>query len=129
MTPGSNNNKTIELIMKYALLFHEKAEHFARRQEPGFMDAWVAYIEAIQAAGIFTTGAGLLPPESATMVAVRNGKRNVHDGPYAETKEFLGGLVVIDVPNLDVALEWATRSPAAGYSSVEVRPVLPPREA
>jgi hypothetical protein len=115
--------------MKYAILFHEKTEHFARRSEPGFMDAWMAYIEAIRSAGVFSTGAGLLPPESATMVSVRDGKRNVHDGPYAETREFLGGLVVIDVPNLDVALEWAARSPAAGYSAVEVRPVLPERAA
>ena len=124
MTPGSNNSKITQIIMKYAILFHEKTEHFARRSEPGFMDAWMAYIEAIRSAGIFSTGAGLLPPESATMVSVRDGKRKVHDGPYAETKEFLGGLVIIDVPNLDVALEWAARSPGAGYSSVEVRPVM-----
>ena len=110
--------------MKYAILFHEKTEHFARRTEPGFMDTWMAYINAIHAAGIFASGAGLLPPEAATMVSVREGKRRIHDGPYAETKEFLGGLVIIDVPNLDVALEWAARSPAAGYSSVEVRPVM-----
>jgi hypothetical protein len=115
--------------MKYALLFHESQEHFDRRKQPGFMDAWMAYIQTIQESGIFSTGAGLLPPETATMVSVRNGKRQVHDGPYAETKEFLGGLVVIDAPNLDVALEWAARSPAAGYSSVEVRPVLTPHEA
>jgi hypothetical protein len=115
--------------MKYAILFHEKTEHFARRSEPGFMHAWMASINTLHAAGIFATGAGLLPPESATMVSVRDGKRKVHDGPYAETKEFLGGLVVIDVPNLDVALEWAARSPAASYSSVEVRPVLTPRDA
>jgi hypothetical protein len=129
MTPGSNNNQTIQIIMKYALLFHEKTEHFARRTEPGFMDAWGAYVDTIRAAGVFVTGSGLQPPETATMVSVGNGKRNVHDGPYAETKEFLGGLVIIDVPNLDVALEWASRSPAAGYSSVEVRPALMRHEA
>jgi hypothetical protein len=125
MTPGSNNHKTKAAIMKYALLFHETTEHFARRGEPGFMEAWMAYINAIHASGIFVSGAGLLPPESGTLVSVRDGKRRVHDGPYAETKEFLGGLVVIDAPNLDVALEWAARSPAAGYSAVEVRPLLP----
>jgi hypothetical protein len=114
--------------MKYAILFHEKTHHFARRSEPGFMDAWMAYIEAIKAAGVFVTGSGLQPPETGTMVSVRDGKRKVHDGPYAETKEFLGGLVIIDVPNLDAALEWASRSPAAGYSSVEVRPVMTPHE-
>ena len=129
MTPGSDNDETKQIIMKYALLFHEKTEHFARRGEPGFMDAWMAYITTLHAAGIFASGAGLLPPASATMVSVREGKRKVHDGPYPETKEFLGGLVVIEVPNLDVALEWAARSPAASYSSVEVRPLLPPHEA
>jgi hypothetical protein len=55
---------------------------------------------------------------------VRDGKRHVHDGPYAETKEFLAGLAIIDVPNLDAALEWAARHPAAGHSSVEVRPLF-----
>ena len=62
----------------------------------------------------------------ATVVSVRNGKRQVHDGPYAETKEFLGGFVIIDVPNLDAALEWAARNPAAadGFATIEVRPLL-----
>jgi hypothetical protein len=90
--------KQRQIIMKYALLFHEKTEHFARRQEPRFMDAWGAYVDTIRAGGVFVTGSGLQPPETATMVSVRNGKRSVHDGPYAETKEFLGGLVIIDVP-------------------------------
>ncbi len=49
--------------------------------------------------------------------------RQVHDGPYAETKEFLGGFVIIDVPNLDAALEWAARNPAAALGFVEVRPL------
>ena len=55
--------------------------------------------------------------------SVRDGKRQVHDGPYAETKEFLGGIVIIDVPNLDAALEWAARNPAAADVFVEVRPL------
>jgi hypothetical protein len=115
--------------MKYALLFNETSEAFARRKDPTFMGPWVAYIETLQAAGIFEKGAGLQAPETGTMVSVREGKRQVHDGPYAETKEFIGGFVIIEVPNLDVALEWAARSPAAGYGSVEVRPVLPPHAA
>jgi hypothetical protein len=55
---------------------------------------------------------------------VRDGKRHVHDGPYAETKEFLAGFGIIDVPNLDAALEWAARHPAAGVAFIEVRPIL-----
>ena len=73
---------------------------------------------------IFVGGAGLQSPQTATTVSVRDGKRHVHDGPYAETKEFLAGFAIIDVPNLDAALEWAARHPDAGDSSVEVRPLF-----
>jgi len=110
--------------MKYALLVHESQEYFTRRKEAGSIAAGRAYGEALQAAGVFVGGAGLESPQAATTVSVRDGKRQVHDGPYAETKEFLAGFAIIDVPNLDVALEWAARHPAAGHSSVEVRPLL-----
>ena len=56
---------------------------------------------------------------------MRGGKRQVQDGPYADTKEKLGGFFIIDVPDLDKALEWAARCPAASTGSVEVRPTLP----
>ena len=72
------------------------------------------------------SGAGLMPPDTATTVRIRDGQRLVADGPFADTKEQLGGFFVIDVADLDTALEWAARSPAATYSSVEVRPVMPP---
>jgi hypothetical protein len=110
--------------MKYALLIHESPEYFERRKDPALKAAGMTYGEALRTAGIIVAGAGLQPPQTATIVSVRDGKRQVHDGPYAEMKEFLGGFVIIDVPNLDAALEWAARHPAAGYSSVEVRPLL-----
>lgn len=110
--------------MKYVLLIHESQEFFDRRQDPALKAAGMAYGEALRAAGVIVGGAGLQPPQTARIVSVRGGKRQVHDGPYAETKEFLGGFVIIDVPNLDAALEWAARNPAACYSSVEVRPLL-----
>ena len=110
--------------MKYALLVHQSQESFDRRNEATAMAAGRAYGEALQAAGVFVGGAGLESPQAATTVSVRDGKRQVHDGPYAETKEFLAGFAIIDVPNLDAALEWAARHPAAGYSSIEVRPLL-----
>ena len=110
--------------MKYALLVHQSQESFDRRNEATAMTAGRAYGEALQAAGVFVGGAGLESPQAATTVSVRDGKRQVHDGPYAETKEFLAGIAIIDVPNLDAALEWAARHPAAGYSSIEVRPLL-----
>src|SRR5205814_9819179 len=110
--------------MKYALLVHQSQESFDRRNETTAMAAGRAYGEALQAAGVFVGGAGLESPQAATTVSVRDGKRQVHDGPYAETKEFLAGFVIIDVPDLDAALEWAARHPAAAHSAVEVRPLL-----
>src|SRR6516165_7358189 len=110
--------------MKYVLLVHQSQNHFDTRNNAAAMAAGRAYGEALMAAGVFVGGAGLDSPKNATTVSVRDGKRQVHDGPYAETKEFLAGFAIIDVPNLDVALEWAARHPAAGHSSVEVRPLL-----
>jgi len=110
--------------MKYALLFHAPMELASGPKDPALRAAGMAYGEALRAAGIVVFAAGLLPPDKATMVSVRDGKRHVHDGPYAESKEFLGGFVIIDVPNLDAALEWAARNPAAGGGVVEVRPVF-----
>jgi hypothetical protein len=109
--------------MKYALLIHESQEYFDRPKDAASFAAGRAYGEALQAAGVFVGGAGLESPQTATTVSVRDGKRHVHDGPYAETREFLAGFAIIEVPNLDAALEWASRHPAAGHSSVEVRPL------
>jgi len=109
--------------MKYALLVHQPQEQFDRRDEKAALAAGRAYGEALQAAGVFVAGAGLDSPQTATTVSIRDGKRHVHDGPYAETKEFLAGFGVIDVPDLDAALEWAARHPAAGFASIEVRPI------
>jgi hypothetical protein len=123
MFPGGSKRKQGG-IMKYALLVHQSQEYFDRRDNTAAMAAGRAYGEALQAAGIFVGGAGLEPPQTATTVSVRDGKRQVDDGPYAETKEFLAGFGIIDVPNLEAALEWAARHPAAGFASVEVRPLL-----
>jgi hypothetical protein len=110
--------------MKYALLIHAPQDYFNERTDAATIAAGKAYGEALQAAGVFVGGAGLESPQAATTVSVRDGKRQVQDGPYAETKEFLAGLGIIDVPNLDAALEWAARHPLAGRYSVEVRPLL-----
>ena len=110
--------------MKYVLLIHEAQEFLERRKDPALQAAGKAFGEALRAAGVIVGGAGLQPPQTARMVSVRDGKRQVHDGPYVETKEFLGGFVIIDVSNLDAALEWAARHPSAAYAAVEVRPLL-----
>jgi hypothetical protein len=78
------------------------------------------------ASGVAKYGDGLQPPETATTLRVVDGKRVVHDGPFADTKEMLGGYLIIDVPDLDTALEWAAKAPCAHGGSVEIRPVLPP---
>lgn len=109
--------------MKYILLVHHAKETFDAPWNPADAAAGRAYGEALKAAGVFVAGAGLVGPQNATTVSVRDGKRHVHDGPYAETKEYLAGFVIIDVPDLDAALEWAARNPSAAKSAIEVRPL------
>ncbi len=120
-------------IMKYMLIFKETESDFALRNDPekapAYWGAWSAYCETLASSGIMQSGEGLQAPSTATTVRIRDGKREVHDGPYSESKEMLGGFFVIEVPDLDAALEWAARSPSASYASTEVRPVLPPMQA
>ncbi len=71
-------------------------------------------------------GNGLLPPDTATTLRVKNGTRQVINGPFADNEEILGGYVILDVPDLDTALAWAARVPFVTAGSVEIRPVLPP---
>jgi hypothetical protein len=86
--------------------------------------AWAAYTKALIDAGVMKGGNALHEASAATTLRMRNGKREVQDGPYADSKEQLGGYYIIDVPNLDVALEWAAKSPAAATGCIEVRPIL-----
>jgi len=92
-------------------------------------DDWSAYTQALIEAGIVVSGAGLQGVETATTVQVRAGERLLTDGPFADTKEHLLGFYVIDVPDLDTALDWAAKVPNVRTGSVEVRPVLPDAEA
>ncbi len=78
------------------------------------------------ASGVVRSGHGLEPARTATTLRVKHGKRQVQDGPFADTREHLGGYFIVDVPSLDVALEWAARAPCAGAGGVEVRPVMSP---
>ena len=88
------------------------------------MDAWGAYTKAMLDAGVMRGGNALKPGHTGTTVRQRDGRREVHDGPYADSKEELGGYYVIEVPDLDAALLWASRNPAASYGAVEVRPTM-----
>ncbi len=116
--------------MNYALLFYQSPEEFAARRDPKQREAFWArftpYMKALKDAGIVVAGAGLEQPSTATSLRYRDGNRLVQDGPFADTKEQLGGFFIIDVPNIEAALEWAARFPAGPNGGVEVRPNLPP---
>ena len=88
------------------------------------MPKWNAYSEALVEAGAMVAGNGLQSVDTATTVRVRDEETIISDGPFAETKEILGGYYIVDVPDLDEALKWAARIPSAPYGSVEVRPVM-----
>lgn len=111
--------------MKYALCFYETVDNFSARESAGapeYWSAWKAYAGALGER--ITGGSALQGPATATTVCVRGGKRQVQDGPYADTKEQLGGFMLIEAANLDEALEWAAKCPAAASGRVEVRPAL-----
>jgi hypothetical protein len=91
-------------------------------QERG-MAAYQAYTEALMAAGAFKGSNRLQPSSAATTVRIADGKPQVLDGPYADSREQFGGYFLIDVPDLDAAISWASRCPAAAHGVVEVRPV------
>ena len=85
---------------------------------------WFEYTEGLHQAGVFVAGEALHDADTATTVRVRDGETQITDGPFAETKELLGGYYVIDVPDLDTALKHAAGIPSVGRGSVEVRPVV-----
>jgi hypothetical protein len=91
--------------------------------------AYFAYTEAMKKAGVWVGGERLRPTSDATTVRVKDGKTQVLDGPYAETKEQLGGYYMIEVPDLDAALSWAARCPGAAAGTMEVRPIWPMQPA
>jgi hypothetical protein len=112
--------------MKYMLLIYgnEAAMLSASQEQVGqMMAAYGAYTEAMKKAGTYVDGQRLRPTSSGTTVRVANGKTQVLDGPYAEAKEQLGGYYLIDAPDLDAALSWASRCPGASHGTIEVRPI------
>ena len=114
--------------MQYMLMLNESPDEFQQRADPAragaYWGGWNAFIGAMREAGIIVRGDGLEGPSVATTVRIRDGRRAVQDGPFADAKEQLGGHFVIEVPDLDAALEWAAKAPCAHAGSVEIRPVL-----
>jgi hypothetical protein len=114
--------------MRYLLLIYGDESHWPRmtqaEQQQG-VAAFQAYSEALTNAGVLKGSNRLQPTSAATTVRTRDGKPQVLDGPYADSKEQLGGYYLIEVPDLDAALSWAARCPGAAYGAVEVRPIWP----
>jgi len=112
--------------VQYLLMAYVNENGFANlspaEQQQG-MAAYGAYVEALTKAGALKGMNRLRPSADGTTVRVADGKTQVLDGPYADSKEQLGGYFLIDVPDLDAAMSWAARCPAAGHGAVEVRPV------
>jgi hypothetical protein len=114
--------------MQYLLLIYgnEAAMASASEADTGqVMAAYGAYTEAMVKAGVMVGGNRLRPSSTATTIRSAGGKTQVLDGPYAETKEQLGGYYLIEAPDLDAALSWAERCPGAASGAVEVRPIWP----
>ncbi|MBY0423433.1 MAG: YciI family protein [Parvularculaceae bacterium] len=115
--------------MKYMLaIVEDYAEYPGGVEGEAFRkicEAHGAIVEEMIKAGVFVHGAGLLGPDVATTVRITKGKRSVHDGPFAESKEQLGGFYVLDVPDLDAAIAWAKRLPTYADAAIEIRPTLP----
>ncbi|MBC7971332.1 MAG: YciI family protein [Verrucomicrobia bacterium] len=115
--------------MQYAILIYETEQAFANRtdatKQGGYWHAYQAYAGALKEAGLNTDGGILQPGHMGTTIRLQGGQRQVQDGPYADTKEQLGGYILIDAPDLDTALDWAARCPAAADGAVEVRPLFP----
>ena len=111
--------------MRYTLLLHypemTPEELGPEGQEHG-QRAFAAYAEALAGAGVLLSAEVLQQSGSTTTVTRRDGRLTIQDGPYADTKDQLGGSFVIDVPDLDAALEWAGRAPSVEWGAVEVRP-------
>jgi hypothetical protein len=111
--------------MKYMALIYGPPMPPDFSPPPDFMKVWMDYTRAVEEAGVCIGSNQLDDPTTATTITVRDGKRVVTDGPFAETKEILGGYYLFECANLDEALEWAAKCPAAYMGGkLEVRPVI-----
>lgn len=110
--------------MRYMfMLYNDESafEHVSEEDMQQQLSLFGQYIGALKEAGVFVDTDWLQPSASGTTITLKDGERRVQDGPYADTKEQLGGYFVIDVPDLDAALAWAEKRPSAHYGIIEVR--------
>ena len=111
--------------MRYTLLLHYpemSPEELGREGQEYGQRAFAAYADALSAAGVLLSAEVLQQSASTTTSRSRDGRLHIQDGPYADTKEQLGGSFVVDVPDLDAALGWAQQAPSIEWGAVEVRP-------
>ena len=112
--------------MKYLLMICSEEAGYATFSEEDMgklMADYGKYTEEISQSGALLASERLRPTQTATTVRVRNGETSTVDGPFAETKEQMGGYYLIDVKDLDEAIAWAAKIPTAKYGSIEIRPV------
>lgn len=119
--------------MNFSILIHETAEVFALRDDPARRPALYApigaYLQRLRDAGVFVGGAGLEAPATASVLSANGVGWKVQDGPFADTKEQLAGIIIIDAPDRERALEWARRFPAQSGRKIELRAnLIPPSE-
>lgn len=110
--------------MRYTFLLYSDPSMAAGMTEEDWIESkkvFGEYIGALQEAGVFIDTDWLHPADTATTITLAGGEKRVQDGPFAETKETLGGFFAIEVENLDEALKWAEKCPAAQYGKVEIR--------
>jgi len=113
--------------MRYLLLIYadEKGPALSPEEQPAYMDRWFKYSEELQQSGKMEGGNALQPTATATTVRLDRSNRLISDGPFAETKEQLGGYFLIDAKDLDEAIEWSSRMPHLPVGgSVEIRPIM-----
>ena len=111
--------------MRYTVLLHypeQSPEELGEEAMAEGQRAFSSYAATLDAAGVLLSAEVLQPSVATTTVRLRDGALQVQDGPYADTKEQLGGTFVLDVPDLDAALEWAGQAPSVAWGAVEVRP-------
>ncbi len=119
--------------MNFSIVIHDTAEAFAQREDPVRRAALFAplgaYLKALTDAGVFVGGAGLEAPATATVLSQSGNTWQVQDGPFADTKEQLAGIIIIDVPDRESALEWARQFPPLPGRRLELRAnLVPPAE-
>jgi hypothetical protein len=113
--------------MQFLCLIYEAESLMATRSEQengAIFQGYMAFTDDVQKAGKLVAGDALLPTDTATTVRVRNGETLITDGPFAETKEQLGGYYLLECESLDEALQWAAKIPSATSGSIEVRPIM-----